>query len=176
MYRLKKALYGLRQPHRAWNKRINSYLLQLGFLKARMEYEAYLKMSNNGELLIVCLYVDDLLVTGSAVVEIDRFKITMNPEYEITDLGILSHFLGMEFVHYPNGIILHQSRYITKVLKKIKMSECNLATILTEVNLKIGIDEVSKQGDSTLYEQIGCFFKICVQYQTGYMLCCWSCK
>ena len=46
-----------------------------------MEYEVYLRRSNNAKLLIVCLYVDDLLVTGFEVVEIDIFKTTMNFEF-----------------------------------------------------------------------------------------------
>src|ERR1044072_6189314 len=74
VYRLHKALYGLKQAPRAWNRRIDGFLLQLGFVKCTTEYGVYIKGLNMSDAIIMCLYVDDLLVTGSKVEEIDAFK------------------------------------------------------------------------------------------------------
>nr|KYP32045.1 Retrovirus-related Pol polyprotein from transposon TNT 1-94 [Cajanus cajan] len=95
VYRLHKALYGLKQAPRAWNKRIDSFLLQLGFVKCTTEYGVYTKGLNMTDLLIVCLYVDDLLVTGSKAKEIkytrdvlERFQmLNCNPVSTPVDTG-----------------------------------------------------------------------------------------
>ena len=64
VYRLKKALYGLKQAPRAWHSRINAHMLSLGFKRNHSESTLYIRKINV-DMLIVSLYVDDLLVTGS---------------------------------------------------------------------------------------------------------------
>ena len=71
VYRLHKALYGLKQARRAWNKRIDAFLIQKGFTKCTIEYGIYTRGKTIAELLIICLYVDDLLITGSSNEEIN---------------------------------------------------------------------------------------------------------
>ena len=66
MYRLKKALYGLKQAPRAWNARINNYLQENGFDQCPYEHAFYIKKNAHGDILIACLYVDDLLFTGNS--------------------------------------------------------------------------------------------------------------
>ncbi|GAU48263.1 hypothetical protein TSUD_405090 [Trifolium subterraneum] len=73
VYRLKKALYGLKQALRAWNKRINSFLVKQGFSKCKSEYGVYVQDSTSN-ILLICLYVDDLLVTGNDLAKIEKFK------------------------------------------------------------------------------------------------------
>ena len=63
--RLKKALYGLKQAPRAWYSRIDSYLIRQGFKRSENKAILYVKDWEDGERLIVSLYVDDMLVTGS---------------------------------------------------------------------------------------------------------------
>jgi len=77
----------------------------------------------------VCLYVDDLIVTGYMQIEIEECKVKMNLEFEMTDLGTLSYFLGLEFVHTPKGILLYETNYTCEVLKKFNMVNCNAAPI-----------------------------------------------
>jgi len=63
VYRLRKALYGLRQAPWAWNKLIGSFLCEQGFVKSKVEFGVYVKKDSHRRSLIVCLYVDDLIVT-----------------------------------------------------------------------------------------------------------------
>jgi len=63
--RLKKALYGLKQAPRAWNARIEKYLQQNGFTKCLSEYALYVKLLDK-KILLVCLYVDNLIITGNS--------------------------------------------------------------------------------------------------------------
>jgi hypothetical protein len=76
VYLLKKALYGLKQAPRAWYGRIDDYLTDSGFQKSFSEATLYVKRIND-DVLIISLYVDDLLVTGSNTVQVAEFKLNM---------------------------------------------------------------------------------------------------
>ena len=103
--KLKKALYGLKQAPRAWYSRIDSYLLENGFEKCEVEPTLYIK-EKDGKFLIVVLYVDDVIFTGNDDCLIENFKTVMNEEFEITDMGLLKDFLGIEVEQYENGIFI----------------------------------------------------------------------
>jgi len=76
---------------------------------------------------MICLYVDDLLVTGSNQSEIEKFKHTMKSEFEMTNLGRLSYFIGLKFKTSKAGIIMHQQKYIGELLERFQMIDCNNA-------------------------------------------------
>ncbi|GJW10007.1 reverse transcriptase [Tanacetum coccineum] len=93
--RLKKALYGLKQAPRAWNTRIDKYFQEHGFTKCLSEYALYVKFENKS-ILLACLYVDDLIFTGNSQSMIDELKKSMTREFEMTDIGLMSYYLGIE--------------------------------------------------------------------------------
>lgn len=64
-YKLKKALYNLKQALRSWNKRINGFLKEIGFKKSVSEPNVYLKKDTNEGVIILCLYVNNLLIISS---------------------------------------------------------------------------------------------------------------
>lgn len=72
VYKLNRALYGLKQAPRAWNRRIDACMLQLGFIKCTCEFGVYVRQTQH--LVIVCLYVDDLLITGNHVGDVEVVK------------------------------------------------------------------------------------------------------
>jgi hypothetical protein len=82
--KLHKALYGLKQAPRAWNKRIDQFFVMQGFRKCSVKHGVYVKCSSDKHMLIICWYVDDLLVTGSSLTEIENFKSQMKNEFEMT--------------------------------------------------------------------------------------------
>jgi len=102
---LKKALYGLKQAPRAWYGRIDDYLIGSGFQKSLSEATLYVKRIND-DILIISLYVDDLLVTGSNTVQVAEFKLNMMQVFEMTDLGLMSVFLGMEIMQNREEIFI----------------------------------------------------------------------
>ncbi|GLT43009.1 hypothetical protein SLA2020_169860 [Shorea laevis] len=95
VYLLKKALYGLKQAPRAWYGKIDNHLLSLGFEKSIEEATLYVK-EKGADLIIVSIYVDDLLVTGSCEAMVRNFKDDMMKMFEMNDLGKMSYFLGIE--------------------------------------------------------------------------------
>jgi len=98
VYRLTKALYGLKQEPRAWNKRIDSFLHAIEFKKCALDHGLHVKTNDYGDLLILCLYVDDVIFTGSNMKMIGDYKHIMMKEFEMTDLGLMSYFLGIEVI------------------------------------------------------------------------------
>ena len=72
-------------------------------------------------VVMLCLYVDDLLVTRDSKQEIYMFKKEMMDEFEMSDIGRIAYFLGMEFVTTKRGIFLHQKKYATDILKRFNM-------------------------------------------------------
>jgi len=93
VYRLRKELHGLKKALRAWYSSIDSYLTQNGFQRSENESTLYIKSNQEGNVLIVCLYVDDLIFRGNFGIE--EFKSVMKDEFEITDLGLMIYFLGI---------------------------------------------------------------------------------
>ena len=154
VYRLKKALYGLKQAPRAWNKRIDSFLIKAGCTKCVSEHGVYVKGSSKSDHIILCLYVDDLLITGANEKENMKFKSMLMKEFEMSDLGNLSYFLGMEFKFTDRGVFLHQKKYAEDILKRFKMANCNPAITPMETGLKLSRESPGELVDATLYKQI----------------------
>ena len=76
---------------------------------------------NDGKILNVVLYVDDLIFTGNEVSLIVDFKAVMKSEFEMTDLGFLRYFIGIEVEKNENGIFISQAKYVEEVLKIFNM-------------------------------------------------------
>ena len=81
--------------------------------------------------MIIMLYVDDLLITGSAQAKIASLKGAMNQAFSMTDLGLLSQFLGLEIAQTKAGIKVHQSKYALDFLIKFRMQDCKVIKILS---------------------------------------------
>lgn len=90
-----------------------------------VEHGLYVRENPGDAKIIICLYVDDLLITGSSQEEIDAFKKAMEIEFEMTDLGRLRYFLGMEFTYKKAGLIMHQQKYAKELLERFKMDNYN---------------------------------------------------
>ena len=93
--RLKKSLYGLKQAPRAWYIKIDEHLVQHGFVRNPYDPNLYLK-KQGGEMVIVVVYVDDLVITGSSVKMIDETKKYLKRSFDMKDLGLMHYCRGLE--------------------------------------------------------------------------------
>jgi hypothetical protein len=93
--RLRKALYGLRQALRAWNAKLDSTLKGMGFGQSPHEAAMY-RRGNRGNAMLVGVYIDDLVITGTKDVEVAAFKEEMRVTFQMSDLGLLSFYLRIE--------------------------------------------------------------------------------
>jgi hypothetical protein len=94
VYKLKKDLYGLMQAPHAWYEKMDGFLMSLGFNKSVVDPNLYYH-SVGDECLILVLYVDDLLLTGSESL-IAKFKYALTSEFEMKDMDMMHYFLGLE--------------------------------------------------------------------------------
>ena len=103
--KLRKALYGPNQAPRAWNSKLDKELVALGFVRSKLEHAVY-KRSNKNSFLIVGVYVDDLIISGPNADDITQFKQEMRKKFSMSDLGLLSYYLGIEVKQGDGGITL----------------------------------------------------------------------
>ncbi|KAH9752860.1 hypothetical protein KPL71_014876 [Citrus sinensis] len=134
--RLKKALYGLKQAPRAWNSKIDKYFQEKGFTKCPYEHALYVK-EKDGDILIVCLYVDDLIFTGSNPSLFEEFKRVMIKEFEMTDIGLIAYYLGIDVKQKEEGIFISQESHANEILKKFKMNDCKPISTPMECGVKL---------------------------------------
>jgi hypothetical protein len=151
--RLNKALYGLRQALRAWNAKLHSTLRSLGFTRSPSEHAVYVRGEASSRLLLG-VYVDDLIVTGNSTPEIAKFKQEMMDRFKMSDLGLLSYYLGMEVTQRNGEITLCQSAYAAKLLEKAGMTNCTTSQVPMEPRLKLSKDSSNPPVDVTLYRSI----------------------
>jgi hypothetical protein len=105
MLRLRKALYGLRQAPRAWNAKLDSMLKRMGFGQSPHKAAIY-RRGNGGNALLMGVYVDDLVITGTKDAEVVAFMEEMKTTFQMSDLGLLSFYLGIEVDQGDSGITL----------------------------------------------------------------------
>lgn len=129
--KLRKALYGLRQAPRAWNAKLDASLVSLNFKQCPLEHALYRRGSTES-FLLVGVYVDDLVITGTSTKDIDDFKTQMHELFRMSDLGSLSYYLGIEVRQGDGEITLCQAGYAKKILEIAGMSNCNPCHTLME--------------------------------------------
>jgi hypothetical protein len=156
VFKLHKALYDLRQAPRAWNKKLDDTLKQLGFTSSPSEHAMYTRGHGRSRLLLG-VYVDDLIVTGADADEIKRFKLEMMKQFCMSDLGLLHFYLGIEVSQGKDGITLAQSSYAGKLLERAGMEGCNPAPVPMEPRTKLSKDSKHPPTDGMFYRSIvGC--------------------
>ena len=153
MLRLKRALYGLKQAPRVWNSRLDEYLEKHGFEKCPTEHAVY-KKTAGAECLILCVYVDDLIFTGNSERLFSEFKKAMFSEFEMTDKGEMSYFLGIEVQQKEGGIFISQKKYAEDILKKFKMEDCNPVRTPIVPGSRITKEGEGKLVNPTLYKSL----------------------
>lgn len=155
VYKLHKAIYGLKQASKAWYEKINNVLCEkLMFNKCSSEPCVYHKM-NNGSLMIIALYVDDILLFSMPHSK-NKYEIKekLKNEFEITDLGPARYILGMQICKHKDMITLDQSDYIDRILQKYKMQDCKPCATPMETGVTL-IKSTESQGYISKYDYRG---------------------
>ena len=90
--KLQRSLYGLKQSPRMWNKTIDEFMLKIGFMKCESDRCIYIKR-NDQYMIFVALYVDDLIIASRSSKMLHEVKCARSERFEMTDMGLLKHFL-----------------------------------------------------------------------------------
>lgn len=136
VYKLIKALYGLKQAPKAWYERLDTWMQSQGFQRSQMEHALYKKVEEDGDILLVCVYVDDLIYMSSSVLKAEKFRAEMKREFEMNDLGVMKYFLGFEIQQDHVGIHVSQKKYTEDLLKLFHMQNCKPTNVPMTIETK----------------------------------------
>ncbi|KAJ0470227.1 putative RNA-directed DNA polymerase [Helianthus annuus] len=121
--KLVKSLYGLKQAPRKWNERLTDVLLKFGFIQSKCDHSLFI-LNKKGVIVFLLVYVDDIVLTGNSVIEIENIKQVLNDTFKIKDLGVLKYFLGIEVLYDKNEICFSQRKYCLELLSEFGYLGC----------------------------------------------------
>ncbi|GJZ47943.1 retrovirus-related pol polyprotein from transposon TNT 1-94 [Tanacetum coccineum] len=120
VYHLKKALYRLKQAPRAWYDTLSKFLLAQGFSKGVVDPTLFIRKTGK-HTLHVQIYVDDIIFASTDPKDCDRFSNEMSSKFQMSMMGQISFFLGLQISQNPRGIFINQSKYANEILKKFDL-------------------------------------------------------
>eukprot|EP00253_Pinus_taeda_P035611 PITA_35611 len=132
---------------------MDSFLLESGFSRFYSDNTVYTKKVGNS-LIILVLYVDDLILTGSDPNLINHVKSRLKKKFEMTNLGHLHYFLGLQVLQSKEVISLSQSKYACDILRHFHMEDCKPAPSPFQSGVKLSVSCPSPEVDATLYRQL----------------------
>lgn len=134
--KLVKSLYGLKQAPKQWHEKFDNVMMSNGFRINECDKCVYVKGTEKG-YVIVCLYVDDMLIIGSNNDIIMTTKRMLSSKFDMKDLGLADVILGIKISRTSNGLILSQSHYIEKILERFSKYDNSPAKTPVDVNLHL---------------------------------------
>nr|GEX23524.1 zinc finger, CCHC-type [Tanacetum cinerariifolium] len=123
--KLVKSLYGLKQAPKQWHQKFDEVVLSSGFLLNEYDKCVYNKFDSSDKGVIICLYVDDMLIFGTGQNQTDKTKKFLSSKFLMKDMGEADVILGIKIKHENRGIVITQSHYIEKILKKFNREDCS---------------------------------------------------
>jgi histone deacetylase 1/2 len=120
---LHKSLYGLKQAPRAWYTRLNDFLLSIGFCASKVDTLLFI-FSVSADICYLLVYVDDILLTGSYSLLLQRLIQLLSSEFKLHELGSVHYFLGIKVQSTSMGLMLRQHKYTLDILTRAGMLSC----------------------------------------------------
>ncbi|GKC50545.1 retrovirus-related pol polyprotein from transposon TNT 1-94 [Tanacetum coccineum] len=140
VYKLKKALYGLKQAPKAWYDRLKAFLIKHEYKMGMVDNTLFTKKKSSN-LIIVQIYVDDIIFGSTCQDMCDEFAKIMHDEFEMSMMGELNFFLGLQIKQIEDGVFFNQSKYIKEMLKKFSLEDSKPMKTLMSSDTKLTKDE-----------------------------------
>ncbi|GKB35193.1 retrovirus-related pol polyprotein from transposon TNT 1-94, partial [Tanacetum coccineum] len=153
VYRLKKALYGLKQAPRAWYDTLSKFLLAQGFSKGVVDPTLFIRKTGK-HTLHVQIYVDDIIFASTDPKDCDRFSNEMSSKFQMSMMGQISFFLGLQISQNPRGIFINQSKYANEILKKFDLQKSDPVDTPMVERTKLDEDLLGTPVDQTKYRSM----------------------
>nr|GEU41073.1 retrovirus-related Pol polyprotein from transposon TNT 1-94 [Tanacetum cinerariifolium] len=150
VYRLKKALYGLKQAPKCWYDRLKAFLIKHDYSMGMVDNTLFTKKKDSN-LIIVQIFVDDIIFGSTCQEMCDDFAKIMHDEFEMSMMGELNFFLGLQIKQLYDGIFFNQSKYIKKMLKKFGLEDSKPMKTPMSMKTKLTRDEEGESVDNTKY-------------------------
>ena len=151
--KLKKSLYGLKQASRQWFSKLSSTLLSLGYQQSKNGYSLFIN-KNSTDIIIIAVYVDDIMITGSNIQEISHVKQKLHSLFGIKDLGQLHYFFGFEVSYILEGIVLSQKKFAIDLLTDSGFDCSKFVSTPLPYNCKLDPDSGELLHDPTHYRAL----------------------
>ena len=152
---LVKAIYGLKQASRVWNETFDEYVRSIDFQVSAYDPCLYIKIAD-GHCVLLLVYVDDVLVTGSSTELITRAKNDLKTHFEMTDSGKCAFVLGIELVDNADGsVTLCQQRYVDDVLKRFGMDDCKAVISPADPSTRLVPSDTPTKVNAPFREAVG---------------------
>ncbi|KAH9720235.1 hypothetical protein KPL70_006028 [Citrus sinensis] len=134
--KLVKSLYGLKQAPKQWHEKFDKVIVSNGFNIHESDKCVYSRFNGN-KGVIICLYVDDMLIFGTDSESIELTKLLLSSNFDMKDMGLADVILGIKILKNDNGIVLTQSHYIEKILKKFNYYDCKSVSTPFDSNIRL---------------------------------------
>nr|GFC13943.1 putative ribonuclease H-like domain-containing protein [Tanacetum cinerariifolium] len=153
VYKLEKAMYGLHQAPRAWYGTLSKYLLMNGFQRGTIDQTLFIRMKKE-DFILVQVYVDDIIFGSLNPQLCKEFEAFMHEKFQMSDMGELNFFLGLQVLQKEDGIFLSQDKYIGDILKKFGYSDVRSSNTPMDKDNPWGKDGTGKDVDLYLYRSM----------------------
>ncbi|GKA32237.1 putative ribonuclease H-like domain-containing protein [Tanacetum coccineum] len=153
VYKVEKALYGLHQAPRAWYETLSTYLLDNGFQRGKIDKTLFIKRYK-GDILLVQVYVDDIIFGSTKKELCIAFEKLMHEKFQMSSMGELTFFLGLQVQQKKDGIFISQDKYVGETLKKFGFTEVKTASTPMETQKLLLKDEDGEEVDVHMYRSM----------------------
>ncbi|GKA92278.1 putative ribonuclease H-like domain-containing protein [Tanacetum coccineum] len=153
VYKVVKALYGLHQAPRAWYATLSTFLLKNGYRRGTIDKTLFLKKDKH-DIILVQVYVDDIIFGSTKKSWCDEFEALMKSRFQMSSMGELTFFLGLQVKQKPNGIFISQDKYVAEILKKFDFASVKTASTPIETQKPLVKDEEASDVDVHLYRSM----------------------
>ncbi|GJR88253.1 putative ribonuclease H-like domain-containing protein [Tanacetum coccineum] len=150
---VEKALYGLHQAPRAWYETLSTYLLDNEFQKGTLDKTLFIRR-DKGDILLVQVYVDDIIFCSTKKSLCIEFEKMMHKKFQMSSMGELTFFLGLQVKQKEDGIFISQDKYVTEILKKFSFTDVKTASTPMETQKPLLKDEDGEEVDVHLYRSM----------------------
>ncbi|CAM8893240.1 unnamed protein product [Rhodiola kirilowii] len=151
--KLNKSLYGLKQAPRQWFSKLADSLFSYGFIQIPNDHSLF-TLSRGTDFIILLVYVDDIVITGTSTSLISAIKTFIHTEFRIKDLGLLKYFLGIEVARSSSGIFINQRKYALDLLTETGLLGCKPNSTPMDIKQQLALSKAPKLEDPTAYRQL----------------------
>ncbi|GJX55324.1 putative ribonuclease H-like domain-containing protein [Tanacetum coccineum] len=153
VYKVEKAFYGLHQAPRAWYETLSTYLLDNGFQRGKI-YKTLFIRRDKDDILLVQVYVDDIIFSSTKKSLCTEFEKMVHKKFQMSSMGKLTFFLGLEVKQKEDGIIISQDKYVTEILNKFGFSDVKTASTPMKTHKPLLKDAEGKDVNEHLYRSM----------------------
>ncbi|GJU22213.1 putative ribonuclease H-like domain-containing protein [Tanacetum coccineum] len=153
VYKVEKALYGLHQAPKAWYETLSTYLLDNRFQRGKIDKILFIRR-DKGDILLVQVYIDDIIFGSTKKLLCIEFEKMMHKKFQMSSMGELTFFLGLQVKQKDDGIFISQDKYVTEILKKFGFIDVKIASTPMETQKPLLKDEDGEEVDVYLYRSM----------------------